>query len=82
MFVEGKGAIPEPPGADRIQANLKTLDLEGLQWDKPKTYYASPVHDCFYQISGCGGNRLTGRKVDAYFLALLRAWRFSAARFT
>jgi hypothetical protein len=50
-----------------------------VRTERPKTYYASLVHDALYQFLP-EGLPMTRRQADAVFLALLREVEFSPAR--
>ena len=74
-----EGALPEMREKETINLNLEHAGYGHLDWCKPKTYYASLVHDCLYQISETEAERMSRKVVDDLFLQLLKAYRFQIA---
>ncbi|MBW2610441.1 MAG: hypothetical protein JRC68_08885 [Deltaproteobacteria bacterium] len=79
VFGTPEGALPLEHEKRIISRNLDALGIGALPWDKPKTYFASLVHDCLYQISDTHPKKLDRRKVDRLFYRILRAYRFLPA---
>ncbi len=80
VFGTPEGALPGGEEEKFITTNLRAIGLDHLDWDKPKTYFASLVHDCLYQISAMCVDQMDRRVVDKFFLKILWAYRFFPAR--
>lgn len=80
VFGTPEGALPNPQEKDRIKGNLENLGYTDLHWQKPKTYYATLIHDSLYQISDHHAEKMDRKTADLIFLAVLKACRFPAAK--
>ena len=80
VFGTPEGALPRENEKDVIKKNLGMIGYDQLDWYKPKTYYASLVHDCLYQISDRYATRMDRKIVDNIFLKILRAYGFPSAK--
>jgi hypothetical protein len=46
-----EGALPREKEEHLIKKNLEAIGYPQLDWYRPRTYYATLVHDSFYKIS-------------------------------
>ena len=63
-----------------IIKNLRELGITQFSLDKPKTYYASLVHDALYQIAETESANLSKDYADRLLFSLLKAYRFKPAK--
>ena len=80
VFGTPEGGLPGSAEEPMIKRNLQGLGFGNVDWLKPRTYYASLVHDGLYQISNTHGARMNRKIVDRLFYTMLEAYRFRAAR--
>jgi hypothetical protein len=80
VFGTPEGALPEQHEQQEIQGNLDSLGYSDFDWRMPKTYYASLVHDCLYQIRNDHGGIMSRLEVDKLFYRILKAYNFFPAR--
>ena len=79
VFGTPEGALPEGHEQQEIQANLDRLGYSDFDWQMPKTYYASLVHDALYQISNDHGGIMSRIEADKLFYRILKAYNFLPA---
>lgn len=80
VFGTPEGSIPTQKEKSEIIKNLRELGISQFSWDKPKTYYASLVHDALYQIAEKESANLSKDYTDRLFFSLLKAYRFKPAK--
>ena len=80
VFGTPEGALPKESERSAIEKNLAMMGYTQFDWYRPKTYYASLVHDSLYQIGDTYAARMDRKLADDIFLNILKAYRFPLAR--
>jgi hypothetical protein len=79
VFGTPEGALPEDHEQQEIQDNLDSLGYTDFDWQMPKTYYGSLVHDALYQINNDQRGIVSRLEVDKLFYRILKAYNFLPA---
>lgn len=80
VFGTPEGAIPTKEERLIIERTLGTISQSGMVAKSRRTFYASLIHDCLYQIAEDHADSLDRRVVDEIFLDLLEVFRFRPAK--
>lgn len=80
VFGTPEGALPTRKEKSEVIKNLHELDICRFSLDKPKTYYASLVHDALYQIAEKENANMSKDYTDRLFFSILKAYRFKPAK--
>ena len=80
VFGTPEGALPKVREKYAIRKKLEEMGYAPLNWNKPKTYYATLIHDSLYQISDRHAEKMDRKTADQIFLAFLKAFRFPPAK--
>ena len=80
VFGTPEGAIPTQKVSLIIERTLGTISQSGMVAKNRRTFYASLIHDCLYQIAEDHADSLDRGAVDKIFLDLLKIFRFRPAK--